>query len=240
MHPFALMRHAVARHIRKVPILRKVRRLITLPSDRVEFQNSNQYWNSRYERGGDSGEGSYGRLARYKASFINEFCRENQIESAVEFGCGDGNQAAMFEIDGYLGVDISEKCIVQARDRFSERKRWKFQALAEYRLASQPDADLGLSLDVIYHLVEDPIYLDYLNDLFEAADRFVLIYASNFEYFDPALPHVRHRAVIADVARLHPDWHHVRTEPNPHAKRHDSDREYGSFAEFHVFQKRSG
>jgi SAM-dependent methyltransferase len=233
------LRHAIARRVRTVSILRKLRRLIPLSGDQVQFQNSAQYWNERYERGGNSGEGSYGPLAQYKASFINDFCRDNRITSAVEFGCGDGNQASLFEIDHYLGIDISEKCIARARKRFSTRA-WDFQTLEAFQRNPQQRFELGLSLDVIYHLVEDDTYLRYLDDLFATAERFVLIYASNFEHFDPAVPHVRHRPLVADAARLHPGWRHLGTEPNPFRKQHDSASEYGSFAEFHVFGKQTG
>ena len=55
-------------------------------------ENSMDYWNERYSSGGNSGTGSYGELAFYKADFINKFIDANQILSVVEFGCGDGNQ----------------------------------------------------------------------------------------------------------------------------------------------------
>lgn len=229
----------MARNARTIPILRKLRRLVPLSRDRVQFQNSAQYWNERYERGGDSGEGSYGPLARYKASFINGFCRNNGVTSAVEFGCGDCNQASLLEIDRYLGIDISKECIERARKRFSNRS-WDFQTLDAFHGCPQQHFELGLSLDVIYHLVEDAIYLRYLDDLFVSAERFVLVYSSNFEHFDAAIPHVRHRPLVTDVQQRNPDWHHVSTEPNPFHKQHNNTNEYGSFAEFHIFEKKSG
>jgi len=53
---------------------------------------SGSYWEDRYATGDDSGLGSYDELARYKAQIINEFVREKQVDSVVDFGCGDGNQ----------------------------------------------------------------------------------------------------------------------------------------------------
>ena len=50
------------------------------------------YWEGRYQSGGNSGSGSYNLLAQYKANFINEFLISHRIQSAIEFGCGDGNQ----------------------------------------------------------------------------------------------------------------------------------------------------
>lgn len=37
-----------------------------------------------------------------------------------------------------------------------------------------------MSLDVIYHLIEDEIYNKYMNNLFMAAEKYVFIYSSNF------------------------------------------------------------
>lgn len=230
------IKHAIARRARSIPALRGIRKLLTLPGDRVPFESSSQYWTERYERGGDSGEGSYGPLARYKASFINGFCQEHQIGSAIEFGCGDGNQASMFEINAYVGVDISEKCISWAREHF-DRPGWQFLTLDEYHQTTVAPSDLALSLDVVYHLVEDETYLAYLEDLFRSSSRYVLIYASNFDHFDPKVPHVRHRKVVEDVEQLHPNWRLIATEDNPYSKKHDSESEYGSFANFHVFEK---
>jgi hypothetical protein len=54
--------------------------------------NSVNYWENRYAAGGNSGDGSYGRLAVFKAEFINKFIDEVNINSATEMGCGDGHQ----------------------------------------------------------------------------------------------------------------------------------------------------
>ena len=35
--------------------------------------DSKKYWNDRYLKGNDSGSGSYGILAKFKADIINDF-----------------------------------------------------------------------------------------------------------------------------------------------------------------------
>ena len=40
---------------------------------KLKFNTSGQYWEDRYAAGGNSGDGSYGDLAEYKASRINKF-----------------------------------------------------------------------------------------------------------------------------------------------------------------------
>lgn len=64
--------------------------------------NSKEYWQKRYSVGENSGAGSYGRLAKFKAEIINEFVKKNKINLVTEFGCGDGNQLFLFKIPNYL------------------------------------------------------------------------------------------------------------------------------------------
>ncbi|HFK5799472.1 TPA: hypothetical protein ACG0L7_003353 [Enterobacter hormaechei subsp. oharae] len=55
------------------------------------FRHSAQYWDDRYRLAGNSGAGSYGRLADFKANVLNDFVAREKIGSVAEFGCGDGN-----------------------------------------------------------------------------------------------------------------------------------------------------
>jgi hypothetical protein len=50
--------------------------------------SSNSYWEARYGAGGSSGAGSYGRLAAFKAAFVNAFVADNHIRSVLDLGCG--------------------------------------------------------------------------------------------------------------------------------------------------------
>lgn len=40
-------------------------------------------------------------------------------------------------------------------------------------------ADLTLSLDVIYHLIEDNVFFTYMDRLFDSSTKFVIIYSLN-------------------------------------------------------------
>lgn len=53
------------------------------------------------------------------------------------------------------------------------------------------DAELSLSLDVIYHLVKDEVYGKYMNNLFSCSTNYVIIYAWDLE--EGKKYHVRHR-----------------------------------------------
>ena len=62
---------------------------------KTPFNNSTEYWKNRYNLGGNSGDGSYGELAQFKAEFLNKFVTDKNIKTIIEFGSGDGNQLTM-------------------------------------------------------------------------------------------------------------------------------------------------
>ncbi len=43
------------------------------------------YWDMRYRRGGHSGAGSSGHLARFKADIVNRIVRRQGIASVIEY-----------------------------------------------------------------------------------------------------------------------------------------------------------
>jgi SAM-dependent methyltransferase len=198
------------------------------------FDHSAQYWEERYRLRGTSGAGSYGRLAEFKAEVINRFVRERGVETVIEFGCGDGNQLTLAEYPSYVGVDVSPEAVALCRARFRDDATKTFHVSSE--LPPLPRRDLALSLDVIYHLVEDDTYHAYMGRLFDAASRYVIVYASNTDAPGPA-PHVRHRAFGRWVAEHRPDWALVETIPNRYPF-DERDPEGTSFADFYVYERR--
>jgi SAM-dependent methyltransferase len=175
----------------------------------IRFRGSSKYWEDRYRLGGESGDGSRGVNAEYKASVINRFIAQHGISSMIEFGCGDGVQLEMFDAPIYIGVDVSQTVIQHCRTRFSEDSGKSFILSDDYL---GEHADLSLSLDVIFHLVEDAVYHTYLDQLFAAAKRYVLIYSTSADLEDTGVPHVRHRDVAADVRRLFPQFERMAIE----------------------------
>ncbi len=146
------------------------------------FPGSKKYWEQRYASGGTSGAGSYGKLAEFKAEIINSFIKNNNIASVIEFGCGDGNQLSLFDIPSYVGLDVSRTAIKFCMRRFKNDKTKSFFLYEPECFADNNNifkADLALSLDVIYHLVEDPIFELYMKHLFSSSDKFVIIYSDD-------------------------------------------------------------
>jgi hypothetical protein len=194
------------------------------------FPGSAEYWRQRYASGADSGPGSYGKFAHFKADVLNDFFATERIRSAIEFGSGDGNQLALLKVPEYLGIDVSAEAIALCRTRFAGRPGRRFALADDYR---GERADCALSLDVIYHLVEDPSFEAYMRDLFGAAERFVVIYASNRLADASDGTHVRHRRFTDWIDTHRPDWTLVRHIPNAYPYR--GDYRTGSFADFYVF-----
>lgn len=229
------IRHATIRQLRRTPIYSIVRNILG-PKIEPTFTSSADYWQRRYSSGGNSGEGSYGKLARYKANFINQLATDLQISSVLELGCGDGNQASLLSLKHYTGVDISEKCIAACKNKFSTRE-WQFYIARDFFEQQPPPAyDLTMSLDVIYHLVEDDVYEQYLQHLLSHSRKYALIYSSDFTDFDPKVPHIRHRSVSDDILRSYPDWRIKDKFQNPLSKSPRS-LDYGSFAFFQLFER---
>ena len=180
---------------------------------------SHLYWEARYVLGGTSGPGSYGELAQFKARALNDFVEENDIDSVVEFGCGDGTQLELASYPRYVGLDVSRQAVRMCHERFEQDHSKSFFLYDPACFVDHHDlfsADLALSLDVIYHLVEDSIFTAYMTHLFEAADQFVAIYSSNSRERSLAL-HVRHRPFTDWIANHAKGWQLLKTVINSHA-----------------------
>lgn len=169
----------------------------------LNFKGSSDYWNKRYKLGGDSGLGSGGEAAAYKAGVINRFVVDYGIRTVVEFGCGDGRQLLLSAYESYLGLDISDNALDRCRELFPGDPSKRFLSMQQY---AGEQADLSMSLDVLFHLVEDRIYFDYLGKLFAAGRRYVVVYSTSSDQPVQSLPHVRHRAVEQDIAMHFPTF----------------------------------
>jgi SAM-dependent methyltransferase len=211
-------------------------RQILRDASRAEF-DSGAYWRHRYGSGGKAGKGTYGRLGAFKAEVLNEFFREQGITSAIEFGCGDGDQAALFTIARYVGLDVSEAAIGRAKAKLRERVDWQFFPLEEAPI-DDLRAEASLSLDVIFHLVEDAVFERHMQQLFAAAERFVIIYSSNQRDNGAKETRIRHRVFTDWIAANAKDWMLLKRIPNRFARRPWA-RQGRSFCDFYIYERAS-
>ena len=195
--------------------------------------SSRDYWEKRYESGRNSGAGSYGRLAQFKAHFLNSFFSLNAVSSAVELGCGDGNQLSLLKIEKYTGIDVSRAAVEKCRGMFSDRPNFNF--MTERQGMRVPLHDVALSLDVVFHLVEDAVFAKYINRLFKLSTRFVVIYSSNYDGHWSSV-HVRHRNFTSFITGRYPSWTLACSVPNIFP--YDSaDVNNTSFSDFFIFRR---
>ena len=195
------------------PVVKNIYRAMVHQSPTaLQFTSSSRYWEDRYALGGNSGAGSYGRLARFKAEVINNFVAKNGVQTVIELGCGDGAQLELARYPYYTGLNISLQAIELCRARFRQDSNKQFFHFSTQE-ADKTTADLAMSLDVIYHLVEDYIYDDYMSRLVSTANRFICIYSSNIER--PALvDHIRHRIFTDWMVAHAPQWKLIQKIPN--------------------------
>jgi SAM-dependent methyltransferase len=191
------------------------------------------YWNQRYQSGGNSGAGSYGRLAKFKADFINGFTAANNLLDILDFGCGDGSVMRQLTVARYTGVDVSETALAHCRALVLNDCSRSFFLLSELPAARK--AAISLSMDVIYHLTDDTGFAEYMNSLFNASTRYVIIYASNTDAAWNS-PHVRHRRFTTHVQHHFQNWRLIAHCPNPYPFNPELPDDT-SFADFFVFAR---
>jgi hypothetical protein len=199
--------------IRPVPGVRQA----SIYRQRFFFRGSADFWEKNYARGDTSGSGSYGALAAGKAQFLNTFVADSGIGSVIEFGCGDGHQLSLARYPRYIGLDVSRHAIGMCLARFGADQTKSFYLYDGRCFADRAGiftADLALSLDVIYHLVEDDIFETYMKHLFSAGRRYVIAYTTDAPAWGTA-PHVRHRNISGWVAARCPDWRLISTVRGP-------------------------
>jgi Methyltransferase domain len=178
----------------------------------IHFQSTAQYWNDRYTVGGNSGSGSYGRLARFKADVINDFVAAHGVETVIEYGCGDGAQLGLAQYPSYTGIDISQHAVALCRQTFRGDDSKSFFHTSSPQ-ANETRADLAMSLDVIYHLVEDQTYEAYMSRLVAASKKYLCIYSSNVDR-PGHISYVRHRCFTDWLKVNAPDWRLISHVPN--------------------------
>lgn len=199
-----------------------------------KWKGSGKYWEERYKNGGNSGAGSYNRLAEFKAETINKFVREHGITSVVEWGCGDGNQLSLADYPEYTGYDVSEKAIEICCKKYGNDLTKKFIWCGKESFENEMKADLSLSLDVIYHLVEDDIFQIYMDRLFNSSLKYVCIYSCDFE--KKWTEHVRCRKFTDYVERYYKGWKLTEHYPNKYPYRKE-DPDHTSWSEFFFYEK---
>lgn len=218
-------------------LAKRVFRRGTPPAATAAFPGVTPYWEQRYAQGGTSGAESAGRLALFKAEVLNAFVEQHGVKTVLELGCGDGTQLTLARYPSYVGVDVSQTAVDLCRRRFAGDGSKRFYH-ADERASYAGRYDLVLSLDVIFHLVENAVYEAYMTDLAEHSRRYMVIYSSNYDD-DPDKPwalHVRHRKFTDYFVRMTDSWRLIGKVDNPYAFDPDNPDDT-SFANFYLYER---
>ena len=160
----------------------KIEEIMSIPKKTRDLKTNDEfdykkYWDDRYNRGGTSGDGSYGILADFKAGVINKYLKDNNINSVIEFGCGDGNQLGLIDYKDYLGVDISSEAVKRCRKKYRGEKNKKFSIYKPgAKSLKNLSCDLVVCLDVLYHIIDENDFINTLNDIFTISAKHIIVY----------------------------------------------------------------
>jgi SAM-dependent methyltransferase len=200
----------------------------------AEPQTGAEFWEGLYREGGTSGTGSVGRLAEFKAEVITRIVAERGIATVAELGCGDGQQLGLIDYPDYVGLDVAPAAIERCRSLYADDSRKRFEVYAPG--SPLPDAEMAISLEVIFHLLEDETYERYMTDLFAMGSRFVLIYSSDTDA-QSQWDEVRHHRFSDWVGRHRPDWELIERVPQryPYVEG-DPDT---SWSDFSLYRRRT-
>ena len=191
------------------------------------FENSTKYWQERYADGGNSGRGSSGKVAEFKATFINRFIHHHNVDCVIDHGCGDGSQLELLKCPQYLGFDVSVDAIAHCAELFAGDVTKSFATENNYH---DNRATLGMSMEVIFHLVEDDMYDAYMQRLFTSATRYVIIFSSDSnKQREGQVDWVKHRKFSNWIGTHMPQWKLIQRAHPP--------ADAGSFSAFYVYEK---
>ena len=191
-------------------IFKKLFREIFRKNLTKKFSSSSDYWENRYFWGGNSGVGSYGNDATYKADILNQVIDQYNIDTIIDLGCGDGNNLQLYKIKNYFGFDISLTAIKNNIKKYSDHKNKKFYVindnfkniLENIRNSDQVFKTIVLSFDVILHLVEDEIYFNHLKTFESTISDYLLVVSSDEDKeYNNFTPHVKHRNYSKDLEK---------------------------------------
>jgi hypothetical protein len=221
-----------------VPVIGQMSAFILRIFHLLTFHGSINYWEKRYASKHTSGSGSYGLLSEFKAEILNAFVLENTVSSVIEFGCGDGHQLSLANYPKYIGLDISKTAIQLCKNQFSSDQTKNFFLYDPECFVDNENiflCDLAISIDVIFHIVEDSIFQYYMKHLFNSSRKFVIIYSSNRadQQIDA---HVKNRCFTKWVDNNLSEWELKGFIPNRYP--YNNKTLTGSWSDFYIYLRR--
>lgn len=203
----SMVKAAVNVHPRLADFVRKI-------SDR-SFPGSARYWERRYLAGmRGAGRGSAGMAFKDKLATVDRVIRATKSLTVLDLGCGPeafGNY--LHNVGTYLGIDVSHEAVRTSQAKRSVPGR-RYQDLPSF--GPLGEFDLVLSLEVIFHLVEDHVYHRYMSHLTESSTGYLLIQSTDREEDRFHGSHYRDRPFRDWIETHAPRWRLESSWTSPH------------------------
>lgn len=131
-------------------------------------------WNKHYENGGKSAEdNNYLEPTRWKHDILNRYYTPGK-DTIIDVGCGDLQfwNGYLRPEDRYMGIDISQEIINRHRKNHPN----------QHFITSSSDqgwdisADVVICIDMLYHILDDDVYIKTLQNIKRYAKRNILIF----------------------------------------------------------------
>lgn len=183
------------------------------------------YWENTYKTGGNSGQGSYGVLAEFKAEVINWLMKKNNVQRVIEFGCGDGHQLQFMEYPEYLGLDVSPSSVRLCAEKFALDSTKSFMHYLPGAFVNRGfiQADLVVCLDVLYHITDEEDFRATLSDIFASATNLVVLYTRITDGTEKQVVNtIKDRDIMGYLAG-YPDFHVEEIIPQRHKELSSAD-----------------
>lgn len=112
---------------------------------------------------GGSGGGSSANATKSFRLLLQEFLKENNVKTVVDFGCGDWSSTYLinWELTQYIGLDVVKSVILENKKRYLA-KNIDFAEIAGKEDIVNFSADLLIVKDVLMHWCNEDI-VEFLN-----------------------------------------------------------------------------
>jgi SAM-dependent methyltransferase len=87
-----------------------------------------------------------------RETYVREYLRPEPGERVLDVGCGPGDVLAYLPELTYIGVDLSEKYVAAARNRFGTRGEFRCQDVSELAVQEPASFDLVMANGLLHHL----------------------------------------------------------------------------------------
>jgi len=186
------------------------------------------YWERRYSSGGMSNtqdvvdQHVFPTLYKWRSVWLRHIFKHATAEgrplSVLDLGVGDGRQAFNIlcggQVESLTGLDVSWFTVHALENRLNSDRPLGCADMDVYwydgfilpQEIHGLTFDVTLSLQVVFHLLEDALFERYMALLFMLAREVVVVHAPDIDDALPQIAHMRYRRFSSWVATWRPDW----------------------------------